>query len=102
MNPVIRRNTPEEEAAIQRGIDADPDAQGMTEEEYATAQPAPELLPAAIYDDLTTPRGPGPCAKPRKAQVMFRLDQYVVDGLQATGLGWQSRANEALRKLAKD
>lgn len=38
----IRRNTPEEEASIQRGIDADPDAREMTDEEYASARPASE------------------------------------------------------------
>jgi uncharacterized protein (DUF4415 family) len=101
MKRTIRRNTPEEEAAIQGGIDADPDAREMTDEEYANARPASEVMPAAVYNELVLPRRRGPGAKPRKAQVTFRLDQDVVEGLRATGHGWQSRANEALRKLVK-
>ncbi len=101
MKRTIRRNTPEEEAAIQRGIAADPDAREWTDEEYASAQPASEVMPAAIYNELTVPRRRGPGAKPRKALVTFRLDQDVVEGLRASGPGWQARANDALRKLMK-
>jgi uncharacterized protein (DUF4415 family) len=34
-----------------------------------------------------------------KAQVTLRLDRDVIDGLRATGAEWQSRINEALRRL---
>ena len=33
-----------------------------------------------------------------KRQVTLRLDSEVIDGLRATGPGWQGRANEILRK----
>ena len=33
-----------------------------------------------------------------KRQVTLRLDADVLDGMRATGPGWQTRANEALRK----
>ena len=35
---------------------------------------------------------------PTKKQVTLRLDKDVVDRFRATGAGWQSRMNEALRK----
>ena len=101
MKPTIRRNTPEEEAAIQRGIDADFDAQEWTDEMHARAQPAADVTPATIYAELTAPRRRGPGMKPAKTLVTFRLDRDVVNGLRASGPGWQVRANEALRKLVK-
>ncbi len=33
-----------------------------------------------------------------KRQVTLRLDADVLEGMRATGPGWQTRANEALRK----
>lgn len=101
MKQTIRRNTPEDEAAIQRGIDGDPDAREMTDAEYASVRSASEVMPAATCNELTAARRRGPGAKPRKAQVRFRLDQDVVEGLRVTGPGWQSRANGALRKLVE-
>lgn len=101
MKRTIRHNTPEEDAEIQRGIDADPDAQEWTDEMRANAQPAAEVMPATIYAELTTPRRRGPSVKPTKTLVTFRLDRDVVSGLRASGPGWQVRANEALRRLVK-
>jgi uncharacterized protein (DUF4415 family) len=40
----------------------------------------------------------GPQKAPTKKQVTLRLDNDVVDRFRATGAGWQSRINEALRK----
>lgn len=34
-----------------------------------------------------------------KRQVTLRLDSEVIDGLRATGPGWQGRANDILRKV---
>lgn len=43
-------------------------------------------------------RGPGrPPKEVTKQQVTLRLDPDVLDRLRATGPGWQSRVNEALR-----
>jgi uncharacterized protein (DUF4415 family) len=102
MKPAIRRNTDAEEAAIQHGIAADPDNPEWTAEDFARARPAKDILPPALYAEPTAPkrvRGPG--VRPRKAQVTLRLDQDVIEGLRATGSGWQVRANEALRRLVK-
>jgi uncharacterized protein (DUF4415 family) len=40
----------------------------------------------------------GPQKTPTKQQVTLRLDRDVVERFRATGEGWQSRINEALRK----
>lgn len=96
----IKRNTPAEEAAIQRGIAADPDAAEWTVEDFTQAHRATDVMPAEVLAGLT-PRRRGPGAKPTKAQVTFRLDWDVVEALRASGPGWQTRANEALRKRVK-
>jgi len=41
-------------------------------------------------------RPPGSTKKP----VSLRLDQEVIDHFRKSGSGWQTRMNEALRKLA--
>ena len=102
MRARLKLNTPEEEAAIQRGIAADPDTVEWTAEDFARARPAKEMMPPALYAELTAPRRTrGPGTKPAKAQVTLRLDRDVIEGLRATGRGWQVRANDALRRLVK-
>ena len=39
-----------------------------------------------------------PKLKNPKQQVILRLDQAVVERFRATGAGWQTRINDALRK----
>ena len=40
----------------------------------------------------------GPQKTPTKQQVTLRLDRDVLERFRATGEGWQSRINEALKK----
>ncbi|KGD99505.1 MULTISPECIES: BrnA antitoxin family protein [Rhizobium/Agrobacterium group] len=93
--------TKEEEAEIQRMIASDPDAPEATNEELAKAKPFREALPhlAASIDRERARRGRPPIEKPRK-HVSLRLDPDIIDHYKATGKGWQSRMNEALRKAA--
>lgn len=72
--------TPEEDAAITADALADPDA-----------QPSDELF--------RRKRG-RPFAETTKQKVSLRLDPDVVAHFRATGPGWQTRVNEALRKVA--
>jgi uncharacterized protein (DUF4415 family) len=90
------RNTPEEEAAIQRGIDADPDAPEWTDEDFARARSAREVHPEIVAEYERRVRGPQ--RAPTKRLVSLRLDQDVLEQLRATGPGWQGRANDMLRK----
>ncbi|MEA3640013.1 MAG: BrnA antitoxin family protein [Lamprobacter sp.] len=39
----------------------------------------------------------GPQKAPTKIPITIRLDPDVLEGLRATGKGWQTRANAALR-----
>ena len=102
MKATIRRNTEAEEVGIQHGIAQDPDSPELGDGFFANARPAREVMPSELYTELTaTPRRRGPGRKPAKAQVTLRLDQDVIEGLRASGQGWQVRANEALRRLVQ-
>jgi uncharacterized protein (DUF4415 family) len=98
MRTKIKRNTPEEEAAIQRGIDADPDNPEWTAEDFARARGAPEVMPPAVYNALVERRRRGPQKAPTKEMIAVRLDRDLVERLRATGPGWQGRINETLRR----
>ena len=97
MKPKLRAPTPEEEAAIQRGIAADPDNPEWTEADFAAARPAAEAVPAVIAA-YTRRRARGPQKAPTKRLVSIRLDRDVLDALRATGRGWQVRVNEIVRR----
>ncbi|HEY1931820.1 MAG TPA: BrnA antitoxin family protein [Acetobacteraceae bacterium] len=92
--PLIRP-TPEEDARIQHGIDQDSDNPEWTTEDFARARPASEVHPDIVAEYLRTR---GPQKRPTKVLVSLRLEREVVDRLRASGRGWQSRANEMLRK----
>lgn len=76
----------------------DDDNPEWTEEDFARARPIeefPELL-AAFPKMRGRPAG---SVKPdAKQPVSLRLDPDVLAHFRATGRGWQSRINEALRK----
>jgi uncharacterized protein (DUF4415 family) len=64
---------------------------------------APELTDeffdrATLFDGAKVIRRGRPLAESRKAQVTLRLDADVLSGLRATGPGWQTRANAALKR----
>ena len=92
--------TPEEEEAINRGIALDPDAYVSTDEEFARARPAievvPEIVKAYREGKLTLP--PYARKEHSKTRVTIRLDADIVARLRADGPGWQTRANAALRE----
>jgi uncharacterized protein (DUF4415 family) len=56
-------------------------------------------LPETLQQKLRGGRGPQ--KEPTKVKVSIRLSQDVVTALRATGSGWQSRVDEALRALVK-
>ena len=105
MQRIIELPTDAEEAAIQRGIAADPDSPELGDDFFANARPAGEVMPPEVYAELVArteaQRRRGPGRKPAKTKVTLRLDRDLVDGLRASGPGWQVRANTALRRLLK-
>jgi len=88
--------TDEENAAITAAALADPDNPPLTEKFWKNARPlSPERLRR-----MRGQRGPQK-SKPVKTRVSLRLDPDVVAFFRKKGVGWQSRINDALRKVAK-
>ncbi|PUA16822.1 BrnA antitoxin family protein [Glaciimonas sp. PCH181] len=91
--------TPEETAAINAGIAADPDNPELTEEWFAKAKPASEILTPETYTALVAKRRGRPKAEETKVFTAIRLDADLLDAFKATGKGWQTRVNAALRQF---
>ncbi len=97
---VVRLPTPEEEAAINAGIAADPDSRELDAEWFAKAKPASEALPPEMYAALVAKRPRGrPKADETKVFTAIRLDADLLETFKATGKGWQTRVNAALRQF---
>lgn len=96
---VVQVPSAEEEALINAGIAADPDTRELDEKWFAQAKPAKEVLPPEIYIDLVTKRARGrPKAEQTKIYTAIRLDADLIEEFKATGRGWQTRINSALRQ----
>jgi uncharacterized protein (DUF4415 family) len=69
------------------------------------ARPAAEMLPKLLGPEtaaeILKPRG-RPKAAATKAHVNIRLDADVLEAFKATGRGWQTRINRALREWLQD
>ena len=91
--------TPEENTRIDAGIAADPNSPELTDEWFATAQPAAKVLDAGVYKSLVAmKRSPGrPRVEQTKVFTGIRLDAEVVASFKASGKGWQTRMNDALK-----
>jgi uncharacterized protein (DUF4415 family) len=72
-----------------------------TEEDFKRARPASEVLPPEVYARLTArrPGQRGAQKAPTKVAVTLRLDPDVVAAFKADGPGWQTRINQALKKV---
>jgi len=77
----------------------DADNPEWTKEDFARSMRF-EDLPADLQRVLSKPKQ-GPQKAPTKVLVSMRLSRDVVEGLRATGAGWQVRANEVLRAWVK-
>lgn len=92
--------TPEQDAAINAGIAADPDSRELDAEWFAKAKPASEVLPPEMYAALVAKRPRGrPKADETKVFTAIRLDADLLETFKATGKGWQTRMNAALRQF---
>ena len=74
------------------------DTPEFTDEVMARARPAREVLSADVMAAFKN-KGGRPKAETPKVPVSLRLDQDVVDAWKATGAGWQTRINDALRQV---
>ena len=90
--------TDEEDARLTAAAESDPDGRPWTEEQWARAHPAREVLPPASFARLTRkPGGRGPQKAPTKQLVSLRLDREIIEHFKAQGTGWQTRLNDVLR-----
>lgn len=80
---VVVLPTNAEEAQINAGIAADPDAYEMSPTEFKQLR-----------------RG-RPLGSGKKVQVTLRLDADLLEKFKSTGSGWQTRVNDALRSWSK-
>lgn len=87
--PKLIRNTPEEEAAIQHGIAADPDNPEVSDAEMASMVPHAEFMKR---------RRGRPKTENPKERVTLYIDAEVVSTFRSSGDGWQTRMNNALRE----
>lgn len=74
----------------------DQDNPEWTENDFARARPAAEVLPAEVIGAFG--KRPGRPAGSTKEKISIRLDLDVLDSYRATGDGWQTRLNDALRR----
>ena len=88
--------TDEEEAEIQRHIAEDPDTWELTDEDWARARPAIEVHPELVEWSL---RRRGKQKAQTKEKVTVRLDTDIVAHFRESGKGWQTRLNDALRRV---
>jgi uncharacterized protein (DUF4415 family) len=76
---------PEEDAAINAGIAADADTYELSKSEFSQLK------------RIGRPRS----TTPHKVPTTIRFDADILDALKATGKGWQTRVNEAVREWLK-
>ena len=84
-----------EDVAIRIGIARDPDNPEWTDEDFARARPAVEVIPDVVERHRRTR---GRQKAPTKVHINIRLDADVVARLRESGDGWQTRLNDILRR----
>ncbi|TAM88966.1 MAG: hypothetical protein EPN41_04770 [Candidimonas sp.] len=78
-------------------IDDDGEVRELTAEDFKRFRPAAEVLPPDIQAKLGMRRR-GPQKEPTKERITIRLSSKVVEDFRATGRGWQSRVDSALKE----
>jgi len=85
LKPGTITNTDEEDAAITAAAMSDPDARPLTDAEWEAVKPRSRI-------------GRPPAGKPLKVSTTIRFDADVLAALKASGPGWQTRVNDAMRE----
>lgn len=84
----------------------DQDNPEWTAEEFKKARPASEVLPEIFSKEVADERlskKPGrPLGSGLKESQTVRFDRDIIAAFKATGKGWQTRMNEALREWLKE
>lgn len=96
----IELPTEEEDTAINAGIAADTQARELDDAWFAQAKPATEVLPPAVQAALGI-KVRGAQKAPTKQATTIRLSPDVMAAFKATGAGWQTRIDNALKDWLK-
>jgi uncharacterized protein (DUF4415 family) len=98
----MKRKTGKPEGIAQEAWDA-VDSPGLTEESLgklrSVATSHPELVKACQEGTL---KRRGPQRTPTKVLISMRYSQEVLDFFRATGPGWQTKMDEALKQWIQD
>jgi uncharacterized protein (DUF4415 family) len=78
----------------------DDDNPMLTAEDWKHMRPASEL-PPEILAAFPKTKLRGPQKSPTKIAVSLRLSRDVVEHFKADGAGWQTRIDDALRKIVR-
>ncbi len=78
--------------------DAEGEVRELTAADMKLFKPAAQVLPPAVMRMLT---GRGPQKSKTKAMISIRLSRDVVDTFRASGEGWQTRIDAALKDWLK-
>jgi len=87
--------------------DEDGEVRELTTEDLKHFRPATEVLPelfgAELAAKMLSPQKPGrPRIDTPKIFTGIRLDAEVLEAFRATGRGWQTRMNDALKEWLKE
>jgi uncharacterized protein (DUF4415 family) len=95
-----------EDSALTQAAESDADNRPLTDAQLKRMRPARDVLPTLVGEkaagELLKQRGrPSKPLDERKVATTIRLDPDLLDAFRATGDGWQTRVNDALRAWAK-
>ena len=79
-------------------IDDDGEVRDLTAVDFKLFKPAAEVLPPSLLKKLGIR---GTQKAPTKVPTTIRFDADVLAALKASGKGWQTRVNEAVREWLK-
>lgn len=79
-------------------IDANGEVRELSEKDLAQFRPAADVLPPSLAKKLGVR---GAQKAPTKERITIRLSREVVEAFRATGEGWQTRMDSALKEWMK-
>lgn len=86
--------------------DKDGEVRELTKEDFKHFRPASEVLPQLfskdVADEMLTKKPGRKLGSGVKDSQTVRFDRDVLASFKATGKGWQTRMNEALRAYLKE
>lgn len=102
---VIALPSAQEDAAINAAIATDTESPEWTDADFASDKPASAFFDPATHAKLVQlqrKRGErGPQKAPTKVSTTIRLSPEVMEAFKATGAGWQTRIDAALKDRLK-